>query len=176
MNRPLQGLTRQNAVREAMAGVTLLAISVPLNIGYAQIAGLPATAGLYALIVPTIIYALLVSSRQVVASPDAAAAALVFSSLVGLGVAGENFAAMAAAQAILSGLMLFLAAWLKLGFLANFLSKPILVGFVGGLAMEILLSQLAKMLGLKLESGEEFFAQLVALFGRLGALIPGPPS
>ncbi|MFF5792488.1 SulP family inorganic anion transporter [Paeniglutamicibacter sp. NPDC012692] len=172
MNRPLQGLTRKNATREAMAGVTLLAISVPLNIGYAQIAGLPASAGLYALIVPTVIYALLASSRQVVASPDAAAAALVFSSLVGLGVAGENFAAMAAAQAILSGLLLFLAAWLKLGFLANFLSKPILVGFVGGLAMEILLSQFAKMLGLKLESGEEFFVQLVVLFGGLGGLNP----
>lgn len=172
MNRPLQGLTRKNATSEAMAGVTLLAISVPLNIGYAQIAGLPASAGLYALIVPTVIYALLVSSRQVVASPDAAAAALVFSSLVGLGVAGENFAAMAAAQAILSGLMLVLAAWLKLGFLANFLSKPILVGFVGGLAMEILLSQFAKMLGLKLESGEEFFVQLLVLFGGLGGLNP----
>lgn len=170
MNRPLQGLTRKNAAQEAMAGVTLLAISVPLNIGYAQIAGLPASAGLYALIVPTVIYALLVSSRQVVASPDAAAAALVFSSLVGLGVAGENFAAMAAAQAILSGLMLFLAAWLKLGFLANFLSKPILVGFVGGLAMEILLSQFAKMLGLKLASGEEFFVQLVVLLGGIGGM------
>lgn len=176
MNRPLQGLTRENAAREAMAGVTLLAISVPLNIGYAQIAGLPASAGLYALIVPTIIYALLVSSRQVVASPDAAAAALVFSSLAGLGVAGENFAAMAAAQAILSGLMLFLAAWLKLGFLANFLSKPILVGFVGGLAMEILLSQFAKMLGLKLESGEEFFVQVVVLLGDIGGLNPWAAS
>lgn len=111
-------MTRENITRELFAGVTLLAISVPLNIGYAQIAGLPATAGLYALIVPTIVYALTVSSRQVVASPDAAAAALVFSSLTGLSVGGENFAAMAAAQALLSGLMLFAAAFLKLGFLA----------------------------------------------------------
>lgn len=167
MQRPLQGLTRANFLSEATAGVTLLAISVPLNIGYAQIAGLPASAGLYALIVPTIIYALLVSSRQVVASPDAAAAALVFSSLAGLGVAGENFATMAAAQAILSGFMFLLASWLKLGFLANFLSKPILVGFVGGLALEIMISQLAKMLGLKLKPGEEFFSHLLELFGSL---------
>jgi SulP family sulfate permease len=77
MPRPLAGLTMQNAVREAVAGVTLLAIAVPLNIGYAQIAGLPPTAGLYALVLPSIAYVLLVSSRQVVASPDAAAAALV---------------------------------------------------------------------------------------------------
>lgn len=168
MYRPLQGVTRQNIIRELFAGVTLLAISVPLNIGYAQIAGLPATAGLYALIVPTIVYALTVSSRQVVASPDAAAAALVFSSLTGLSVGGENFAAMAAAQALLSGLMLFAAAFLKLGFLANFLSKPILIGFVGGLALEILVSQLAKMLGIPLESGGEFLENVVTLFSELG--------
>lgn len=64
MPRPLAGLTWRNAGRESLAGVTLLAIAVPLNIGYAQIAGLPATAGLYALIVPAIVYALLVSSGR----------------------------------------------------------------------------------------------------------------
>ena len=98
MRRPLQGVTRQNLGKELLAGATLLAIAVPLNIGYAQIAGLSPSAGLYALIVPTIVYAVLVSSRQVVASPDAAAAALVFSSLTALHVAGEHFAAMAASR------------------------------------------------------------------------------
>ena len=68
--RVLPGLTVRNAPREAFAGVTLLAIAVPLNIGYAQIAGLPPTAGLYCLIVPAIVYALLASTRQVVAAPD----------------------------------------------------------------------------------------------------------
>lgn len=168
MRRPLAGLTRHNVLREALSGVTLLAISVPLNIGYAQIAGLPVAAGLYALIVPTVVYALLVSSRQVVASPDAAAAALVFSSLTGLGIAGADFATMAAAQAIICGLALLIASWLKLGFLANFLSKPILVGFVAGLALEVLLSQIAKMLGIRLESGGEFFENIAALVTRLG--------
>ena len=84
MPRPLAGLTRRNLATELTAGVTLLAIAIPLNIGYAQIAGLPATAGLYALIIPTVVYALVVSSRQLVASPDAAAAALVASSIGGL--------------------------------------------------------------------------------------------
>lgn len=121
---------------------------------------------------PTIVYALLASSRQVVASPDAAAAALVFSSLTGLGVAGEDFAMMAAAQAVLCGLFLVAASVLKLGFLANFLSKPILVGFVGGLALEVLLSQVAKMLGLKLAPGEEFSVQLGDLVSRLGDAVP----
>ena len=157
MQRPLAGLTRRNLVTELTAGVTLLAIAIPLNIGYAQIAGLPPTAGLYALIVPTVIYALVVSSRQVVASPDAAAAALVASSVGGLAAAGSaDYATLALAQAIISGIMFLLMAVFKLGFLANFLSKPILVGFVGGLALDIMVSQIAKMLGVKINSGGEF--------------------
>jgi len=161
---PLVGVTRKNIVRELSAGITLIAIAIPLNIGYSQIAGLPATAGLYALVVPTIVYALIVSSRQLVASPDAAAAALVASSIGGLAVAGsENYAAMALAQAIISGVLLIAMSVLKLGFLANFLSKPILVGFVGGLALDILVSQCAKMLGIKIDSGGEFVEKLAGL-------------
>ena len=170
MQRPLAGLTRRNAAREAIAGITLLAIAVPLNIGYAQIAGLPPTAGLYALVVPGIAYAMLVSSRQVVASPDAAAAALVGSSVGGLAVAGSaDYLAMALAQAILCGALFALAAVFRLGFLANFLSKPILVGFVGGLALDILVSQIAKMLGIKIDSGSGFE-------DKAGSLILGLPN
>ena len=164
MQRPLAGLSRRNLVRELTAGVTLLAIAIPLNIGYAQIAGLPATAGLYALIVPTVVYALAVSSRQLVASPDAAAAALVASSIGGLATAGSaDYATLALAQAIICGVMFVLLAVLKLGFLANFLSKPILVGFVGGLAFDILVSQVAKMLGVSIDSGGEFVDKVVGL-------------
>lgn len=171
MQPPLAGLTRHNIGRELLAGVTLLAIAIPLNIGYAQIAGLPPTAGLYALIVPTIIYALVVSSRQLVASPDAAAAALVASSIGGLAVAGSaDYAAMALAQAIISGVMFLLLAFFKLGFLANFLSKPILIGFVGGLALDILVSQVAKMLGVKIDSGGEFTDKVVGLVTGLPTL------
>ncbi|WP_350348489.1 SulP family inorganic anion transporter [Agromyces sp. G08B096] len=169
MQKPLAGLGRRNLVRELTAGVTLLAIAIPLNIGYAQIAGLPATAGLYALIVPTVVYALTVSSRQLVASPDAAAAALVASSIGGLAAAGSaDYATLALAQAILCGAMFLLLAVFKLGFLANFLSKPILVGFVGGLALDILVSQIAKMLGVKIDSGGEFVDKVVGLVTGLG--------
>ena len=109
MQKPLAGLNRGNIVRELTAGVTLLAIAIPLNIGYAQIAGLPPTAGLYALVLPAVVYALTVSSRQLVASPDAAAAALVASSIGGLAVAGSaDYLTLALAQAILCGVM-FLA-------------------------------------------------------------------
>ncbi len=171
MQKPLAGLSRQNVGREVLAGVTLLAIAVPLNIGYAQIAGLPATAGLYALVLPTVLYALVVSSRQVVASPDAAAAALVASSIGGLAAAGSaDYATMAMAQAIICGAMFALLAVFKLGFLANFLSKPILVGFVGGLALDILVSQVAKMLGVKIDSGGEFVEKLTDLIAGLGTV------
>ena len=171
VQKPLAGLTRANLVRELLAGVTLLAIAIPLNIGYAQIAGLPATAGLYALVVPTVLYALVVSSRQLVASPDAAAAALVASSIGGLAVAGSaDYAVLALAQAIICGVMFILLAVFKLGFLANFLSKPILIGFVGGLALDILVSQIAKMLGVKIDSGGEFVEKVGDLLGGLGSM------
>ncbi|WP_061963330.1 SulP family inorganic anion transporter [Demequina aurantiaca] len=164
MTRLIPGLTRSNLVRESTAGVTLLAIAIPLNIGYAQIAGLPPTAGLYALVLPSIIYVFTVSSRQVVASPDAAAAALVASSIGGLAVAGsDDYTSLALAQAIISGVMFLLLAVFKLGFLANFLSKPILVGFVAGLALDIMVSQIAKMLGVKIDSGAEFVEKVIQL-------------
>lgn len=162
--RPLAGLTWRGVPRDVLAGITLVAIAVPLNIGYAQIAGLPATAGLYGMVVPVIVYALVVSSRHVVASPDAAAAALVASSIGGLAIAGSaDYLTMAFAQAIISGALFLLAAVFKLGFLANFLSKPILVGFVGGLALDILVSQVGKMLGLVGQRGGDFVGKVVNL-------------
>lgn len=165
----IPGLHRRNVGRELLAGVTLIAIAIPLNIGYAQIAGLPATAGLYALVVPTVVWALVTSSRQLVVSPDAAAAALVASSLGGLAAAGSaNYAAMALAQAILCGVCFGVMSLCKLGFLANFLSKPILIGFVGGLALDILVSQVAKMLGLPLAPGAAFGEKLGGIVGGLG--------
>jgi high affinity sulfate transporter 1 len=171
MIKIIPGLSRRNFTREVLAGVTLIAIAIPLNIGYAQIAGLPPTAGLYALIVPTLIYALTVSSRQLVASPDAAAAALVASSVGGLAAAGSaDYVALALAQAIISGVLFLLMSFFRLGFLANFLSKPILVGFVGGLALDILVSQIAKMLGVDIDSGAEFAVKVSQLAAGLGTI------
>ena len=167
----LPGLTRRNVGTEVLAGITLLAIALPLNIGYAQIAGLPPSAGLYALILPSAVFALLASSRHLVAAPDAAAAALVGSALAGLAPAGsQQYLAMAGAQAIVGGLLFLACAVFKLGFLADFLSKPILIGFVGGLATDILLSQIAKIMGIKLPSGAEFFEKLVRLVTKVGTV------
>jgi high affinity sulfate transporter 1 len=165
--RVLAGLNRRNWGREALSGITLAAIAVPLNIGYAQIAGLPPTAGLYALILPAVVFALLASTRQLIASPDAAAAALVASSIGGLAVAGDkSYVQLALAQALIAGVVFLLCGVFKLGFLANFLSEPILIGFVGGLALDILASQVAKMLGVSVHSGDDFIP-------RMGELISG---
>ena len=171
MQTILPGLSRWNVGTEVLAGITLLAIALPLNIGYAQIAGLPPSAGLYALVLPSVMFALLASSRHVVAAPDAAAAALVGSALAGLAPAGsQQYAAMAAAQAMVGGLLFIACAVFRLGFLADFLSKPILIGFVGGLATDILLSQIAKMMGITVPRGAEFFERLVALISKFGAV------
>lgn len=173
MNLSLPGLSRRNLGRELLAGVTLLAIAIPINIGYAQIAGLPPTAGLYALVLPTIVWALLASSRQLIASPDAAAAALVASSIGGLAAAGSaNYATMALAQAIICGVLFLAMAVFKLGFLANFLSRPILIGFIAGLALDVFVSQLAKMLGVHIDAGGEFTEKLTDLVTGLGGANP----
>ena len=167
MARPLTGLTRRNLVRELMAGVTLLAIAIPLNIGYAQIAGLPPTAGLYALIVPTVVYALdrVVAPAGGLAGCRGGGARGVVDRRSRRGRQRRLRDARAGPGASSAVSMFVLLAVFKLGFLANFLSKPILVGFVGGLALDILVSQVAKMLGVKIDSGGEFVdkvAELVA--------------
>jgi high affinity sulfate transporter 1 len=167
--RILPGLTRQNWPRESLSGVTLVAIAVPLNIGYAQIAGLPASAGLYSLILPVVVFALLSSTRQLVVAPDAAAAALVASSLGGLAVAGgAAYVQLAFAQAIIGGIVFALCGVFRLGFLANFLSEPILIGFVGGLALDILISQVAKMLGIDVDSAADVIPRTIELIEGLG--------
>jgi high affinity sulfate transporter 1 len=169
--RVLAGLDGSTWRTEALSGITLAAIAIPLNIGYAQIAGLPPTAGLYALIVPAVLFGLLASSRQLVASPDAAAAALVGSSLAGMATVGSgSYLQLALAQAVIGAGVFALCAVLKLGFLANFLSAPILVGFVGGLALDILVSQIAKMLGVKVNSGDDFLPRVGELFTGLGGV------
>jgi high affinity sulfate transporter 1 len=168
--RILPGLTRRNWSQEAIAGITLAAIAVPLNIGYAQVAGLPPTAGLYSLIVPAAVFAVLASTRQLIASPDAAAAALISSALIGLAAAGSReYIALSLAQAMIAGVMFLAVGAFRLGFLANFLSEPILVGFVGGLALDILVSQIAKMLGVHVNSGDDFIPRVGELFGGIAA-------
>ncbi|MEV0826370.1 SulP family inorganic anion transporter [Nonomuraea rubra] len=147
--------------REITAGITLAALAIPLNIGYAQIAGLPPIAGLYAAIVPMLVFALFCSSRQLVASPDAPIAALIASLLVAIAArpGSPAYVELAYAQALVCAVVFLLFYAFKLGFLANFLSEPVLVGFIAGLAVEILTSQVKKILGIH-TTAERFFPEL----------------
>ncbi|MEV0618247.1 SulP family inorganic anion transporter [Nonomuraea sp. NPDC050404] len=157
----LRGVRRGDLVKEGTAGVTLAALAIPLNIGYAQIAGLPPVVGLYTAILPMLVFALFCSSRQLVASPDAPIAALIASLLVAIVArpGSPQYVELAYAQALVCAVVFLLFYAFKLGFLANFLSEPVLVGFIAGLAVEILTSQVKKILGVH-TGAERFFPEL----------------
>ena len=121
----LRGMTGADFPREILAGVTLAALAIPLNIGYADVAGLPAIVGLYAAVVPMLIWPLFCTSRHLVASPDAPVAALIGSLLITMAPAGDpRYIQLAYAQALVCALVFFVCWFFRLGFLANFLSRP----------------------------------------------------
>lgn len=158
----LRGVPKADLPSQILAGVTLAALMIPLNIGYAQVAGLPPIVGLYAAIVPSILWAIFSTSRNLVASPDAPIAALIGSLLATLAVVGDpHYAELAYAQALICALFFFLAWFFRLGGLANFLSQAVLVGFITGLGIEVLLSQIQKIMGVSIEA-EGFFRELGA--------------
>ena len=144
----LRGITWANFPREISAGITLAALIIPLNIGYAQVAGLPPVFGLYAGIIPLAIFALLTSSRHVVGSPDAAIAAILGAVLIGFAPIGDPLRVQyALALALMCGLLFFVFWFFRLAFLANFLSRAVLAGFITGLGIEVLTNQVRRILG-----------------------------
>jgi sulfate permease, SulP family len=146
---------RARLITELFAGVTLAALALPLNIGYAESAGLPAIVGINAAIIPAIAFALFSGSRQLVVGPDATIAAL----LVGVlpTVAAESGALpeeLALGVAMLTGVVL-IALWLvRAGSMVRFISKSVLVGFLAGLGIEVLTSQIEKILNISVETGQ----------------------
>jgi SulP family sulfate permease len=148
--RPFAGLreiTLADVPREVSAGVTLAALMIPLNIGYAQVAGLPPAAGLYAAIIPLAVFALLASSRHLVTSPDASMASLVGAALVAFAAPGDPLRLQyALALAVLCALVFFVFWIFRLAFLANFLSRAVMAGFITGLGVEVFTNQVRKIL------------------------------
>jgi high affinity sulfate transporter 1 len=150
----LRGLTRSDLPREISAGVTLAALMIPLNIGYAQVAGLPPAAGLYAAIIPLAVFALLTSSRHLVTSPDASMASLVGAALVAFAAPGDPLRLQyAMALAVLCALIFFIFWFFRLAFLANFLSRAVMAGFITGLGVEVFTNQVRKILAAPHVSG-----------------------
>ena len=147
----LQGMLpvkRSRVPAEALAGLTLAALGIPEVLGYAKIAGMPLVTGLYTMLLPMAVYAVLGSSRHLVVAADSATAAILAAALTGLAVTGsEQYVRLAGLAALLTGGMLFAARLARLGFLANFLSRTVLVGFLTGVGIQVAAGQLPDMLG-----------------------------
>jgi high affinity sulfate transporter 1 len=139
--------------RDAVAGVVLAAMLVPVGIAYAVASGLPGIYGLYATIVPLVVYALFGPSRILVLGPDSSLAAIILGIVLPLsGGDPLRAAALAAMMAIVSGAVCILAGVARLGFVTELLSKPIRYGYMNGIALTVLVGQLPKLLGITIES------------------------
>ncbi len=151
MPAAFQGYQRSWLGPDLIAGVTLAAIAIPECMGYTKIAGTPVVTGLYTLLLPIIAFALLGSSRHLVVGADSATAAILFAGLVGLAQPfSGQWLTLASLAALLTAVFLVLATVLRLGFLANFLSRTVLVGFLSGVGVSLVLGELPDMLGVSL--------------------------
>ncbi|MCU7722270.1 SulP family inorganic anion transporter [Actinoplanes sp. KI2] len=138
--------------RDLIAGVTLAALAIPEVMGYTKIAGTPVITGLYTILLPAVVFGLLGSSRHLVVGGDSATAAIMFSGIAALGIAGlqpgsPQWLALAGLSALICGALLILARLVKLGFLANFISRTVLVGFLTGVGIQVAAGQVGGMLG-----------------------------
>jgi len=139
---------RSNITADVVAGFTLAAVSIPVALGYAKIAGMPVVTGLYTLLLPMAVFAILGSSRHLVVGADSATAAILGAALAGLAAAGSpQYVRLAGLVALLAGGLLLLARLTRLGFLANFLSRTVLIGFLTGVGIQVAAGQLPDMLG-----------------------------
>jgi len=153
------------------AGLTLGVVMVPVGLAYGALAGLP-LAGLYGSILPLIAYALFGSSRLLIVGPDTAMAAIVAVAVAPLALGdASRLALLAAGLGVMTGVLCLLAGLLRLGFVANFLSKPVIVGFMHGLALVVAVAQLPKVLGIT-SAGETTLEQFANVLQRLGDTNP----
>lgn len=160
----IRPVTRTGAVRDALAGITLAAMNVPQALGYARIAGMPVVTGLYTLLLPLAAFAALGSSRYLVVAADSATAAILAGRLSQIApIASAHYVALAGLVALLTAGCLLLARLFKLGFLADFLSQTLLVGFLTGVGFQVGIAMLGEMLGVTVSSDRtvEQLAQIV---------------
>src|ERR1035437_10082221 len=154
---------------DVIAGLSACIVMIPSVIAYAELVHLPSITGLYAALAAAIGYALFGSSRHVIAGPDAAIGLLVGSAILPLAAADPaRLAVLAAELGLLSGAVLLLAARLKLGVIADLLSRPVLVGYLNGASLILISTQLGKMFAIKTQ-GEEFFPLLSSLIAQLAS-------
>ncbi len=164
----LHGYRRTWIRPDVIAGLTVWAVLVPEALAYASIAGVPPVVGLYAAVPALVLYALAGSSRHLVVGPMSATAALSAAIITPLaGADGGRYIALSTALAVATGLVGLLAGLIRLGFIAAFISEPVLKGFIVGLALTIIIGQVPKLFGVHKHEGD-FFAQAWGLLGNLG--------
>jgi len=148
--RPFQ---RAEVSKNLLAGFTLAALNIPQSLGYATIAGMPVITGLYTLLFPLIAFAVFGASRYLVVAADSATAAILAGSLTGIAEFGSpRYVALAGLVALLTGVFLLIARLFKLGFLADFLSQTVLVGFLTGVGFQVGIAVLGEMFGIAVHS------------------------
>lgn len=153
---------------EVVAGITLATLAIPEVMGYTRIAGMPLVSGLYTILIPMALFALFGSSRHLVVGADSATAAIMASGLAGLAVrASPEYVAYAGLLALMAAGLLLLARLIRLGFLADFLSRTVLIGFLTGVGIQVLIGEISGMLGIH-GGGSGPIQQLLAVFQHLG--------
>lgn len=163
-------IDRARVPTEVLAGVTLAALAIPEVMGYATIAGMPVITGLYTILVPMIAFAVFGSSRHLVVGADSATAAVMAAGLVGLAATGSTqYVALASLLALMAAAFLIIARIVKLGFLADFLSRTVLVGFLTGVGIQVACGQVGGLLGIPEGTGVTVFGRTDS--GTVGKLV-----
>ncbi|MDD4127100.1 MAG: SulP family inorganic anion transporter [Methanomicrobium sp.] len=136
---------------EVIAGITFASLAIPEVMGYTSIAGMPVVTGLYTMLLPMLVFAVLGSSRHLVVGADSATAAIIASGLIVYAIPkSSEYVAYAGVIALLSAGMLFIVGILRLGFIADFLSRTVLIGFLTGVGIQIAISQVGGMIGIQI--------------------------
>jgi high affinity sulfate transporter 1 len=164
----LLSYSRADLPSDLIAGLSVAAVALPVGVAYAQLAGFKPEVGLYASVFPLVAYALFGTSRQLILGPDAATCALVAAAVGPLAAGNQDlYYSLSLTLAFLAGVFCIIARFFRLGALADFLSKPILVGFLNGMAISIALGQIGKIFGFSI-TRERIVPRLVEFASKLG--------
>jgi len=170
VSRELPDYGPGSARRDLLAGVTVAALALPAAMAYGELAGLTPVNGLYALLLPTIVYVLLGSSRQLVIGPEGTLAALIGAAVLPLAAAGSGEAVeLAGALALLVAACFVAARVLRLGWIADYFSRPVLIGYLHGVAIVLVVSQLGKLLGVEVDARRPL-GQVTEVLAELGEI------
>jgi SulP family sulfate permease len=160
--------SRRTLINDLITGVVVTMMLIPQSLAYAQLAGLPAEVGLYASIAPLILYAIFGTSRTLAVGPVAVGSLMTAAAVAPLAAQGTpEYLGAAIALALISGLMLVVMGLLRLGFFANFLSHPVIAGFITASGVHIAASQLGPLLGIRIH-GENLFGLVGSITGSIG--------